>query len=240
LEAFSLSAGFGLPVLDEAFGGGVPRGYVLLLEEDTGLSSDVLVTFFIAGGLQNDENVFVLNTDYSISSIKDLLKSQGIEASQYIDNHKLAFINSFGSDEYPTEKTYATIHNISDIREINGAIKDYSEKTKQPTKFRGVVDSLSTIIMSAENSKSIFAFVRSQVILQKRCSGIVLMTLHSKAHSDRLVAALEHVVDGVIELRKERYYRDWRSILQIKKLIGREFSTREYGYVVREGKLVVE
>jgi len=236
-----LSAKFGSPVLDEALGGGIPRGYVLLLEEDTGLSSDVLVTFFIAGGLQNEENVFVLNTDYSMTSIKGLLKSQGIEASQYIEDGRLAIINSFGIDESTSEKTYATIHNVSDIREIHSAVKDYSEKNKSPPgRFRGVVDSLSTIIISAEDPKSIYAFVRGQVILQKRCGGILLLTLHSKAHSNRLVAALEHIVDGVIELRKERYYRDWRSILQIKKLIGREFSTREYSYVVREGKLVVE
>jgi KaiC/GvpD/RAD55 family RecA-like ATPase len=235
-----LSAGFGLPVLDDALGGGVPRGYVLLLEEDTGLFSDVLVTFFMAGGLQNDENVFVLNTDYSIGEIKNLLKSQGIEASQYIENGRLAIINSFGSDESSTEKVYATIHNVSDVREIHNVVRDFSEKNKQPMKFRGIVDSLTTIIMSAESSKSVFAFVRSQVILQKRCGGIVLMTIHSKAHSNRLIAALEHVVDGVIELRKERYYRDWRSILQIKKFVGREFSTREYSYVVREGKMVIE
>lgn len=235
-----MSAKFGLPVLDEALGGGVPRGYVLLLEEDTGLSSDVLVTFFIAGGLQNEENVFVLNTDYSMASIKDLLKSQGIEASQFIEDGRLAIINSFGIDESTSEKTYATIHNVSDIREIHSAMKEYSEKNKSLGRFRGIVDSLSTIIISAEDPKSIYAFVRGQVILQKRCGGILLLTLHSKAHSNRLVAALEHVVDGVIELRKERYYRDWRSILQIKKLIGREFSTREYSYVVREGKLVVE
>jgi len=235
-----LSAGFGLPVLDEALGGGVPRGYVLLLEEDTGLSSDVLVTFFMVGGLENDENVFVLNTDYSIGSIKDLLKSQGIEASQYIENGRLAIMNSFGPDESSTEKAYATIHNVSDVREINNAVRDFSEKNKEPMKFRGIVDSLTTIAMSAESSRSVYAFVRSQVILQKRCGGIVLMTIHNKAHSNRLIAALEHVVDGVIELRKERYYRDWRSILQIKKLVGREFSTREYSYVVREGKMVIE
>jgi len=235
-----LSAKFGLPVLDEALGGGVPRGYVLLLEEDTGLSSDVLVTFFIAGGLQSEENVFVLNTDYSMSSIKDLLKSQGMEATQFIEDGRLAIINSFGTEESAVEKTYSTIHNVSDIREIHSAVKDYSEKNKLTGKFRGIVDSLSTIIISAGDPKSIYAFVRGQVILQKKCGGILLLTLHSKAHSNRLVAALEHVVDGVIELRKERYYRDWRSILQIKKLIGREFSTREYSYVVREGKLVVE
>jgi KaiC/GvpD/RAD55 family RecA-like ATPase len=237
---FCLSADFGLPVLDEALGGGVPRGFVLLLEEDTGLSSDVLVTFFIAGGLQHDENVFVLNTDYSPLSIRNLLLSQGIDASQYLESGRLALMNSFGTEEPTSEKTYATIHNVSDIREIHSMVKEYSEKNRLPTKFRGIVDSLSTIIMSAEDSKSIFAFVRSQVILQKRCGGILLLTLHSKAHSTRLVSALEHVVDGVIELRKERYYRDWRSILQIKKLTGREFSTREYNYVVREGKLVVE
>jgi KaiC/GvpD/RAD55 family RecA-like ATPase len=235
-----LNSDFGLPVLDEALGGGIPRGYVLLLEEDAGLSEDVLVTFFIARGLQNGESVFILNTDYPISTIKNLMSAQGIDATKYMDSGKLAFMNSFGDDEPTSEKTYATIHNVSDIREIHNYVKDYSEKNKSPAEFRGIIDSLSTIILSLDDPKSIFAFVRSQVILQKKCGGIILLTVHSKAHSARLVAALEHLVDGVIELRKEKYYRDWRSILQIKKMVGQEFSTREYSYVIREGKLVVE
>jgi KaiC/GvpD/RAD55 family RecA-like ATPase len=48
------------------------------------------------------------------------------------------------------------------------------------------------------------------------------------------------VVDGVIELRKEQYYRDWRSIFQIKKMKRKRFSTREFAFVVHEGRFVVE
>jgi circadian clock protein KaiC len=229
-----------LPVLDEALGGGVPRGYVLLLEEDTGLSSDVFVTLFVAGGLLNEEHVFVLNTDYPPSTIIDLLSDQGTNAHELQESGKLAFMNAFGVEESPSEKFYSTIHNVSDLREIHNNLKAFSEKIKSPNRFRGTVDSLSTIILSAADATGVFTFIRNQVILQKKYGGIILFTLHTKAHSDQLVSAIEHIVDGVIELRKERYYRDWRSILQIKKLIGHEFSTREFSYIIREGKLVVE
>jgi KaiC/GvpD/RAD55 family RecA-like ATPase len=227
-------------MLDEALGGGVPRGYVLLLEEDTGLSSDVLVTLFVAGGLLGGEHVFVVNTDYPPSTIKDLLSNQGVNVAEFLESGKLVFMNGFGVEEPPSEKYYSTIHNVSDLREIHNNLKAFSEKIKPPNSFRGIVDSLSTIILSASDATSVFTFMRNQVILQKKYGGIILFSLHSRAHSNRLVSALEHIVDGVIELRKERYYRDWRSILQIKKLIGHEFSTREFSYVVREGKLVVE
>jgi KaiC/GvpD/RAD55 family RecA-like ATPase len=235
-----LSAEFGSPVIDDALGGGVPRGYVLLLEEDTGLSSDVLVALFAAGGLLNEEHVFFLTTDYSPSKIKDLLTFQGINVPEFLETGKLSFMNAFGTEESESEKMYSIIHNVSDLREIHNNLKAFSEKAKPPTNFRGIVDSLTTIILTAADATGVFTFMRNQVILQKKYGGIVLFTLHSKAHSRRLVSAIEHIVDGVIEIRKERYYRDWRSILQIKKLIGREFSTREFSYVIREGKLVVE
>jgi KaiC/GvpD/RAD55 family RecA-like ATPase len=235
-----LSSKFGLPVLDDAIGGGVPRGHVLLLEEETGLSSDVLVSLFIAGGLTNEEYAFVLNTDYTSSTIRDLLSGQGIDATGFENSGKLCFINAFGTEEPSSEKAYAVVHNIADIREIHNSVKKFSEKIQPPDKFRGVIDSLSTIILSSGDARSAFVFVRNQVVSQKKVGGIILMTIHKKAHSSRLIAALEHVVDGVIELRKEQYYRDWRSIFQIKKMIGRRFSTREFAFVVHEGKFVVE
>jgi archaellum biogenesis ATPase FlaH len=227
-------------MLDEALGGGVPKGHVLLLEEDTGLNSDVLVALFVAGGLLSEEQVFVLNTDYAPSTIKGLVSNQGVNVTEFLEGGKLAFMNGFAVEEPPPEKYYSTIHNISDLREIHNNLKAFSEKVKPPATFRGIVDSLSTIMLSASDSTSVFTFVRNQVILQKRYGGIILFTLHTKAHPVRLVSAIEHLVDGVIELRKEKYYRDWRSILQIKKLVGHEFSTREFSYVVREGKLVIE
>jgi KaiC/GvpD/RAD55 family RecA-like ATPase len=235
-----MSSDFGLPVLDEALGGGIPRGYVLLLEEDTGLSSDVLVTLFVAGGLLGEEHVFVLNTDYAPSTIKSLLSNQGLKVAEFVESGRLVFMNGFAGEESTTEKYYSTIHNISDLREIHNNLKAFADKIRPPTSFRGIVDSLSTIILSGSDTTGLFTFMRNQVILQKKYGGIILFTLHTKAHPSRLVSAIEHIVDGVIELRKEKYYRDWRSILQIKKLVGHEFSTREFSYVVREGKLVVE
>jgi KaiC/GvpD/RAD55 family RecA-like ATPase len=227
-------------MLDEALGGGIPKGYVLLLEEDSGLSSDVLVTHFVAGGLLGKEHVFVLNTDYAPSTVTSLLSNQGVNVAEFLESGKLAFMNGFGVEEPSTEKYYSTIHNVSDLREIHNNLKAFSEKMKPQTAFRGIVDSLSTIILSASDATGAFGFMRNQVMLQKKYGGTILFTLHTKAHPLRLVSAIEHIVDGIIELRKEKYYRDWRSILQIKKLVGREFSTREFSYVVREGKLVVE
>jgi len=235
-----LSSKFGLPVLDDAIGGGVPRGHVLLLEEETGLSSDVLASLFIAGGLTNEEYVFVLNTDYNLAAVRDLLSVQGIDAAGFESSGKLCFINAFGTEEPSSEKAFAVIHNIGDIRETHNSVKKFSERIQPSARSRGVIDSLSTIILSSGDARSVFAFVRNQVISQKRSGGIVLMTIHKKAHSSRLVAGLEHVVDGVIELRKEQYYRDWRSIFQIKKMVGTRFSTREYAFIVHEGKFVVE
>lgn len=235
-----MSAKFGLPVLDDALGGGIPRGFVLLLEEDTGLNSDVLVALFVAGGLTNEEHVFLLNTDYSLSTIRNLLSAQGVDVTGFENGGKLRYISAWGTEEPLTEKVYAVVHNVADLREIQDSVKKYAESIQSPEKFRGVIDSLSTVVLSSGDARSAFAFVRNQVISLKRSDGIVLMTIHKRAHSSRLVAALEHVVDGVIELKKEQFYRDWRSVFQVKKMIGRKFSSREFAFVVHDGRFVVE
>jgi KaiC/GvpD/RAD55 family RecA-like ATPase len=234
-----LGAKFGLPVLDDALGGGIPPGSVLLLEEEAGLNSDVLVSLFVTGGLTSDEHVFLLNTDYSLSMMRDLLSAQGIDVTAFENSGKLCYIDAFGTDEPSAEKTCAVIHDVADMKEIQNYVK-YSDSVQPPDKYRGVIDSLTTIILSSGDAKSAFLFVRSQVVAQKRTGGIILMTIHKGAHSSRLISALEHVVDGVIELRKEQYYRDWRSIFQIKKMKGKRFSTREFAFVVHEGRFVVE
>ncbi len=44
-------AKFGIPDLDAALDGGIPRGSLILLEEDTGAKSGILQAKFVAEGL---------------------------------------------------------------------------------------------------------------------------------------------------------------------------------------------
>ena len=45
-------ARFGLPILDAAFGGGIPRGSVILIEDEIGVESDLITLNFLTEGLR--------------------------------------------------------------------------------------------------------------------------------------------------------------------------------------------
>ena len=52
-------AKFGISLLDEALGGGIPRGSVVLLEEEMGTKSDYFFAHFLAiSGLLANKNFF--------------------------------------------------------------------------------------------------------------------------------------------------------------------------------------
>ncbi|MHA1244746.1 MAG: RAD55 family ATPase [Candidatus Heimdallarchaeota archaeon] len=57
-------ARFGLPILDAALGGGVPRGSVILLEDEIGVEVDLMAMHFLTEGLRSGETGYVLSTEH--------------------------------------------------------------------------------------------------------------------------------------------------------------------------------
>jgi len=68
---------------------------------------------------------------------------------------------------------------------------------------------------------------------------MLVYTVHRSAHSPETLGRLEHIVDGVISLRKMRSGNRWRIGLQIEKMRGVDFDTSLYECRVDRGRVTV-
>jgi KaiC/GvpD/RAD55 family RecA-like ATPase len=82
-------ATFGIPDLDAALDGGIPRGSLVLLEEDTGAKSGILQSKFVAEGLLNNEYCYIFNMEHPPQAIVNSLSTYGLEPEEF----KSAFVD---------------------------------------------------------------------------------------------------------------------------------------------------
>ena len=66
-------AKFGIPLLDDALGGGVPRGSIILVEDEVGINSEHVLVQFLSEGLRTGEYGYILSTEH-LKLINNILK----------------------------------------------------------------------------------------------------------------------------------------------------------------------
>ncbi len=71
-------AKFGIQDLDDALDGGIPRGSLVLIEEDTGAKSHIIQSKFIAEGLLNNEYCYIFNMEHPPQAIVNSLNTFGL------------------------------------------------------------------------------------------------------------------------------------------------------------------
>lgn len=226
---------FGLSVLDKALGGGVPRGTVLLLEEDTGTKPDALIAHFIAEGLRKNEFCYILNTEHPPRMIMKMLASYAMDVQKFVNLGKLflidGFTDAFGWGEFQSDVKHV-VHDIRNIKEVHDVIRLVVSSVKPKNNLRGVVDSLSTLLLSSQDEKEVFNYIHHQMAAQKNYGNTLIYVIHKGAHKPETVKALEHIVDGVIEIKKVDDKHGSKSILQVQKLREMQYSTKQYWYQV--------
>lgn len=238
-----MKAKFGIDILDKALNGGLPRGSVTLIEEETGLNPDELISHYIIEGLRNDEFCYILNTDHPVDKMQETLKRHGLDTEKYVSNGKLIFIDgftdSFGWGEFKSKCDYV-VHNIADQKEVHDVLRTIVRKIKPRNNLRGVIDSLSTLMFASDDVKLFFNFVHHQMASVRNSGNSLLFLVHRNLHKPEIMSSLEHIADGVIELRKIDVMHQWRTILQIQKLRGSTFSTKEFWYDIRPDKIILK
>jgi KaiC/GvpD/RAD55 family RecA-like ATPase len=197
-------ARFGLPILDAALGGGIPRGSVVLLEDEIGVSADLVSLHFLTEGLRGGETSFILATEHPYSYYSNNLRSLDINAEILIDTERLVFIDAFsnpyGYSDLRSEFKHV-VNNINQPRGVSETIRRALLHTQnQQILIRGIVDSLSTILLSSEDLRTALSFVQNRIASNKETGAVTLMTVHRDIHSERDMRALEHLADGVIRL----------------------------------------
>lgn len=236
-------AKFGIPDLDKALDGGIPRGSLVLLEEDTGAKSSILQSKFVAEGLLNNEYCYIFNMEHPPQSIVNSLTTFGMDTEEYISNDQFiiidGFTDAFGWGEFTSKWKYVC-HDLSNIAEVHDVVKAATSAVEPYNNMRGIVDSLTTLLLASDSERSILNYIHHQMATQKNYGITSLYTIHIGAHRTELVKSLEHIVDGVIWISKADFDDEPRDVIQIKKLRDSMYSPRKYFFNVEGDNATLE
>ncbi|MCG3253665.1 MAG: hypothetical protein KAX09_07445 [Candidatus Heimdallarchaeota archaeon] len=234
-------ARFGLPILDAALGGGVPRGSVILLEDEIGVNADLVALHFLTEGLRGGETGYVLSTEHPYKYYVDNLRTLGVNAEILLETERMVFIDAFtnpyGYSDIRSEFKNV-VNNLTQPRAISESIRRALLHTQtQNIPCRGLIDSASAILLASENVRTALSFVQNRIASNKEDGTVTIMTLHRDIHSDHDLRALEHLVDGVITitLGDETY-----STVKIVKMRGSyTYSKKPMAMTVSAGQLSI-
>lgn len=207
---------FGLPTLDEAIGGGLPRASTFLIEQEIGAEADPFILSFLANGLQSMDYTYLLSTEQTFDFYKKIFQSFGRNPDMELRTGRLRFIDAFsGSFQAGLSSIMATtdadhigverIADITDPREVNESIRRaLLHVQKGPTVgIRGAVISLSSIINTVGDNKQVFSFLQNRRAMDKLEGSTTLIALNSDAHDPLFIRAIEHMVDGILRVTRQ-------------------------------------
>lgn len=240
-------AKFGIPLLDDALGGGVPRGSVILVEDEVGINTEHILVQFLSEGLRTGEYGYILSTEHLFSHYSPLFVPYNISEVTF-ETKRLVFLDAFSNPfGYAEGRPSATgeniIRDITQPRQVTDQIRRSLLHVRSKA-VRGILDSLTTILLVSDTLKPPMAFLQHKIATDKDMGIVSVLTLHTDVHEPKIVKAVEHYCDGVIRL-----YHDVKSddretkhteILEILKVPGislLELETTEFRFKPTPGHI---
>lgn len=206
----SLVFNSGIHSLDEILGGGYPGGSMILVVGPPGVGKEALGYWFIRSGLKLNEYCLYV-THRPVSHVLRDMAAFGIENRQTPD-----WIASVGC---PLRCDLNNPTNISLM------IKQLVERNKGK-RVRIVTDVLSPLLV-LNPPDSMYRYW-SQLTSELRRHDVVLIAMSEEGmHSPSMIASMEQLFDGVIEMKLFENGMKFTPLLRVKKMLG-EIPKPEY------------
>jgi len=224
-------AKFGIPLLDDALGGGVPRGSIILVEDEVGINTEHILIQFLSEGLRTGEYGYILSTEHLFTHYSPLFVPYNISEVTF-ETKRLVFLDAFSnpfgySEGRPSTAGENVIRDITQPRLVTDQIRrSLLHVRSQP--IRGVLDSLTTILLVSATLKPPMAFLQHKIATDKEMGIVSILTLHQDVHDANIVRAVEHYCDGVLKIsQKSLEDNEQAEVLQIRKVPGMTLSELE-------------
>ncbi|MHA1722305.1 MAG: RAD55 family ATPase [Candidatus Baldrarchaeia archaeon] len=196
---------FGVPELDEALGGGLKDGSVAILEDEIGVFSDILLSYFIARGLRRGDDVIVLLTEHPVQYYVNMINILGVRADVAMEVGKLIFVDAFLSPftvGRALHKTKFAIRNVGSLSDIRQTLQAAIQSLGETSRIRIVIDSLSQLLPPMTQSPQPAAiFLQQQHVERSERGGVLLGLVHGDGHLLHIVRSIEYIADIVLSMR---------------------------------------
>jgi circadian clock protein KaiC len=194
----------GVPALDPLLGDGYPDRSTTLVVGPPGIGKEALGYWFTQSGLiQGDFCLYV--TRLSVKEVLQDEKGFGIDTQQKVP---LWLASDGGQIKY----------DINDLASLSFKIKEVLKKNSN-RRIRVVIDVLSSLLM-LNPPETIYRFLTQLFADVKQYDATALATLEEGMHKPEVLAAMQQLFDGVVELRLYEEGLRVLPLLRIRKMRG--------------------
>jgi KaiC/GvpD/RAD55 family RecA-like ATPase len=197
-------ASSGIPALDKLLTDGYPDKSTILVVGPPGIGKEALGYWFTNSGLiQGDFCLYV--TRLSVKEVLQDEKGFGVDTEQRVP---LWFASEGGQIKY-------------DVNDLAGLSFNIKETLKQNAsrRVRIVIDAVSSLLM-LNQPETIYRFLTQLFTDVKQYDAVLLATLEEGMHKPEVLAAMQQLFDGVVEMRLYEEGLRVLPLLRIRKMRG--------------------
>ncbi len=224
---------FGIDGIDEALGGGIPQGHMVLISGNTGTGKTLFAMHFVVQGIKDGENIVFLSLEEPVEQVKKTAREFGFDFDKYEEEGKLFFVCPSLID----------ISNDKLLYEVVNAVNKIGAK-------RVVIDSITSMHFSAQEKDSIRQFLIQAFYFFKNKGITCVMNYLSGANfgaaKGQLLAGIETnfmhlspIVDGIIILIYVERGQKVKKILNILKMRGSWHSNVIFQYKINNAGILL-
>ncbi len=210
----------GLGELDQILGTGYPDRSAILIVGPPGIGKEALGYWFTRVGLaQTDSCLYV--TLLAVSEVLEDLRAFHMDGPS--------------QPEWLASEGSRVTCNVNDLVGLSFSIKQTLQKYGDK-RARIVTDVLSTLLV-LNPLETIYRFLSQLLAEVKRYNAVLLATLEDGMHQSNVLAAMEQMFDGVMELR---YFEEGLRIvplLRIRKMRGVLLTPGYFRFSFTNGKM---
>ena len=194
----------GVAALDPLLGDGYPDKSTILVVGPPGIGKEALGYWFTSSGLiQGDFCLYV--TRLSVKEVLQDEKGFGVDTQQKVP---LWFASDGGQIKY-------------DVNDLAGLSFNIKETLKQNSgrRVRIVIDAISSLLM-LNQPETIYRFLTQLFADVKQYDAVLLATLEEGMHQPQVLASMQQLFDGVVEMRLYEEGLKVLPLLRVRKMRG--------------------
>jgi len=200
-----MSIKFGIKNLDEKLEGGLPENSSVLVIGGAGFGKSIICNQFIYQGLKEGEAAIYITFEAPPKKIKNQMKKFGWD----IEGKIIIFIDAYSWKTGGVENKYA-INDIADLNEFIIKVLEAIRELENKKLKRAAVDCLSELFSYVPSDLAVKFITNLLAKLKIKAKTTQLLTLEKGVHDPTIIANLEMITDGTIDLNmkgNERFLR---------------------------------
>jgi circadian clock protein KaiC len=194
----------GVAALDPLLGDGYPDKSTILVVGPPGIGKEALGYWFTHSGLiQGDFCLYVTRL-----SVKEVLQDErgfGVDSQQKVP---LWCASDGGQIKYDVNDLAGLSYNIKEVLKQNAS-----------RRVRIVIDAISSLLM-LNQPETIYRFLTQLFADVKQYDAVLLATLEEGMHQPQVLAAMQQLFDGVVEMRLYEEGLKVLPLLRVRKMRG--------------------